>query len=61
MGTKLTLTVEESVIKENLSPELKKLMGAVKLPHDFDRERELREYFENKHVKNRNLNECSCG
>jgi len=81
MGTKLTLTVEESVIKrakfyakqsgrslselienylssltapttdhEMLSPKLKKLVGSVKLPDDFDEERELREYFENKHL-----------
>ena len=81
MGTKLTLTVEESVIKrakfyakqsgrslselietylssltmpatdhEALSPKLKKLVGAVKLPDEFDEERELREYFENKHL-----------
>lgn len=81
MTTKLTLTVEKSVIEKakfyaketgrslseivedylvtitseedntsNLSPGLKKLLGAVKLPNDFDEEAELREYFEKKHL-----------
>ncbi|MCX8478294.1 MAG: hypothetical protein RL138_1771 [Bacteroidota bacterium] len=81
MTTKLTLTVEKSVIEKakfyaketgrslseivedylvtitseedntsNLSPGLKKLLGAVKLPKDFDEEAELREYFEKKHL-----------
>jgi hypothetical protein len=81
MTTKLTLTVEESVIKkaklyakhtgrslseiienylellteenqdkEQLSPRLKKIVGAVKLPDDFDEKNELRAYLENKHL-----------
>lgn len=81
MTTKLTLTVEENVIKrakkyakesgrslselvenyletltgENsektpISPKLKKIVGIVNLPDDFDEERELRTYFENKHL-----------
>ena len=80
MTTKLTLTVEKSVIEraksyakntgrslselienyldnitkeskeENLSPKLRKIVGAVKLPKDFDEKEELRSYFENKHL-----------
>lgn len=80
MTTKLTLTVEESVIKraksyakktgrslselienyldsitsehsENeLSPKLKKIVGVVKLPEDFDEETELRTHLEKKHL-----------
>lgn len=43
-----TLTQESSNIK--VSPKLKKLVGAVKLPKNFDEEKELREYFESKHL-----------
>jgi len=81
MTTKLTLTVEKSVIEkaksyakqtgrslseiiekylesitsgekndENLSPKLSKLVGAVKLPENFNEEDELRTYFEKKHL-----------
>ncbi len=80
MTTKLTLTVEKSVIeraksyakgtgrslseliesyldtvtsdegKKEISPKLKKIVGAVKLPKDFDDEKELHSYFENKHL-----------
>lgn len=81
MITKLTLTVEEAVIKkaksyakqtgrslseliekyletlteerqepEGISPKLKKLVGAVKLPADFDEKKELDAYFESKHL-----------
>jgi hypothetical protein len=80
MTTKLTLTIEDSVIKRakhyskhtgksiselveqyldeltthtntsNLSPRLQKLVGAIKLPEDFDEEKELRNYMENKHL-----------
>ncbi len=81
MTTKLTLTVEEEVIKKaksyakqtgrslseliekyletlteehqeakQLSPKLRKLVGAVKLPADFDEEKELDAYFESKHL-----------
>ena len=80
MTTKLTLTVEEEVIKkaktyakktgrslselienyletltkevddiQDLSPKLKRLVGAVKLPADFDEEKVLSAYFEQKH------------
>jgi hypothetical protein len=81
MTSKLTLTVEEGVIKkaksyakqtgrslselvenylntltdegkdmQQISPELKKIIGAVKLPDDFDEKAELRAYFEKKHL-----------
>jgi len=80
MTTKLTLTVEKTVIEkaksyakrtgrslseiiekylesitseENhdqaISPKLKKIVGAVKLPKNFDEDKELRSYFEEKH------------
>jgi formiminotetrahydrofolate cyclodeaminase len=39
-------------MKSKVSPMLKKIIGAVKLPKNFDEEKELREYFEKKHFKN---------
>lgn len=36
--------------QKQLSPKLKKLVGAVKLPADFDEQKELNAYFENKHL-----------
>jgi formiminotetrahydrofolate cyclodeaminase len=80
MTTKLTLTVEKSIIEraksyakntgrslselienyletitqesgeERLSPKLNKIVGSVKLPKNFDQEKELRAYFESKHL-----------
>ena len=80
MNTKLTLTVEKSVIEraklyakstgrslselienylenvtqdngdEKISPKLKKIVGSVKLPKNFDEEKELRSYLEKKHL-----------
>ena len=80
MTSKLTLTVEKSIIErakscakntgrssselieiyletitqeggeEKLSPKLKKIVGAVKLPKNFNQEKELRAYFESKHL-----------
>lgn len=81
MTTKLTLTVEKSIIekakiyarqtgrslselienylenliqenrdKEELSPRLKKIVGSVKLPKNFDEKKELQNYFEKKHL-----------
>lgn len=80
MTTKLTLTVEKSIIEraklyakntgrslselienyletitqesseDKLSPKLKKIVGAVKLPKNFDEKEELRSYLENKHL-----------
>lgn len=80
MTTKLTLTVEESIIKlaksyakntgrslselvenylntltanketdSDISPELLKLYGSVKVPADFDEDAELRAYYGSKH------------
>jgi len=80
MTTKLTLTVEKSVIERakvyakntgrslseliesylesitrderesELSPRLKKIVGAVNLPEDFDEEEEIRQALEKKHL-----------
>ena len=80
MNTKLTLTVEKTVIdraktyakqtgkslselienyletitqergNEKISPKLKKIVGAVKLPKNFDEDKELRAYLEKKHL-----------
>ena len=80
MTTKLTLTVEKSIIEkakfyakhtgrslselienyldsitqdsgsEKISAKLQKIVGAVKLPKDFDEEKVLREQFEEKHL-----------
>lgn len=44
-----TLTGEYQEQKQ-ISPKLKKLVGAVKLPADFDEQKELDAYFENKHL-----------
>ncbi len=33
----------------NISPKIKKLLGSVKLPNDFDEENERRSYLEKKH------------
>ncbi len=80
MTTKLTLTVEKSVIEraksyakntgrslsdlvesyleqiventnvQSISPSLKKIVGSVKLPKNFDEDKELHSYFEEKHL-----------
>jgi len=44
-----TITSEENDDKE-LSPKMKKIVGAVNLPNDFDEEKELSSYFEKKHL-----------
>jgi hypothetical protein len=44
-----TLT-EENTNKSEISPKLKKIVGVVKLPEDFDEKAELNAYFENKHL-----------
>jgi formiminotetrahydrofolate cyclodeaminase len=81
MNSKLTLTVEKTLIEkaklyakktgrslselienylenitqdysdEEISPKLQKLIGSVKLPPDFDEEKELRSVLEQKHLK----------
>jgi macrodomain Ter protein organizer (MatP/YcbG family) len=43
------ITQEEKRDKE-LSPRLKKIVGSVKLPKNFNEEKELRVYFEKKHL-----------
>jgi formiminotetrahydrofolate cyclodeaminase len=42
-----TIALDE---KPGTSLKLKGIVGAVKLPENFDEEKELREYFENKHL-----------
>jgi len=44
-----TLTAEDKNTQQ-VSPKLKKIIGVVKLPDDFDEERELRTYYEKKHL-----------
>lgn len=81
MSTKLTLTIEKSVIErakeyakstgrslseiienyltsivetnknEQFSSKLSKIVGKVRLPKDFDEEKEIRTYLENKHLR----------
>lgn len=46
----LETLVEENPEKLQLSPKLKKIAGIVKLPADFDEKKELRAYFENRHL-----------
>jgi formiminotetrahydrofolate cyclodeaminase len=43
-------TITQDSGTEKLSPKLKKIVGAVKLPKNFDEEKELRSYLENKHL-----------
>lgn len=43
------ITQEEKRDKE-LSPRLKKIVGSVKLPKNFNEEKALRAYFEKKHL-----------
>jgi hypothetical protein len=80
MTTKLTLTIEKSIIEKakiyakntgrslselienylesitqenadnEISPKLKKIVGAVRLPKNFDEEKEFRSYLKNKHL-----------
>jgi hypothetical protein len=44
-----TITSEENGDKE-FSPRIKKIVGAVTLPNDFNEEKELSSYFEKKHL-----------
>lgn len=44
-----TLVLEKDNMKE-LSPRLKRIAGRVKLPKGFDEKKELRSYFEKKHL-----------
>lgn len=42
------ITKEQSDTK--LSNKLEKIIGSVKLPHNFNEDKELKSYFENKHL-----------
>lgn len=43
-------TVTQISDEGNLSPKLRKITGAIKLPENFDEKKELSEYFEKKHL-----------
>jgi Family of unknown function (DUF6364) len=43
--------ISKEVPSSSLSPKLKRLVGSVQLPADFNDETELRSAFENKHLK----------
>lgn len=43
-------TVTKDIGDGKLSPKLRKIVGVVKLPHNFDEEKELRSYLKNKHL-----------
>ncbi|MEP7268662.1 MAG: DUF6364 family protein [Saprospiraceae bacterium] len=53
--SKIIETYLENITNENsgkiLSSKLKKIVGSVSLPNDFDDDMELRAYYENKHLK----------
>ena len=42
--------VQENNDQEKVSPRLKKIIGVVKLPADFDEKKELKAYFGKKHL-----------
>jgi formiminotetrahydrofolate cyclodeaminase len=42
--------ITENKNDQKISPSLKKIVGSVKLPKSFDEEKELRSYFEKKHL-----------
>lgn len=46
----LETLIDEHKDTEQISPKLKRLIGSVKLPADFDEKKELNTYFENKHL-----------
>lgn len=43
--------ITEDYSDEEISPKLRKLIGSVQLPPDFDEEKELRSALEQKHLK----------
>ncbi len=45
----LDITTQD-IDTETISPKLKKIVGAVKLPKNIDEEKELRSYLEKKHL-----------
>ncbi|EDM34291.1 hypothetical protein PBAL39_12523 [Pedobacter sp. BAL39] len=50
VGRYLETLGEEGTDTSQLSPKLKKLVGAVKLPANFDEKKELRAYLDRKHL-----------
>ncbi|MCC2600364.1 DUF6364 family protein [Sphingobacterium sp. FBM7-1] len=42
--------VEENQDLQQVSPKLRKIIGSVKLPDDFDEKKELSTYYETKHL-----------
>jgi formiminotetrahydrofolate cyclodeaminase len=42
--------ITENKSDQQISPSLRKIVGSVKLPKGFDEEKELRSYFEKKHL-----------
>jgi hypothetical protein len=45
-----TLTSEDAQKTEEISPKLRKIIGVVKLPKNFNEEKAKRVYLENKHL-----------
>lgn len=43
-------SLTESDTKQKISPKLKNIVGAVKLPKNFDEKKALKKYFEQKHL-----------
>lgn len=43
-------TITQENKQQKISPKLKKLVGAVKLPKNFDEKKELQSYLEKKHA-----------
>jgi hypothetical protein len=43
-------TITQESGEEGLSPKLNKIVGSVKLPKNFDHEKELHSYFKSKHL-----------
>ncbi len=50
IGKYLETLTDENQEPKQISPKLKKLVGSVKLPANFDEKKELRTYFESKHL-----------
>ena len=48
--TYLEIITNESRTDKNMSPRLKRIIGAVKLPKNFDEDKELRTILEGKHL-----------
>ena len=46
----LSTLTEENKDKDQISPKLRKIVGTVKLPADFNEDDALNAYFENKHL-----------